>query len=109
MMDKQTKVNVNNILNKWEFFLGQRAGRELWGEKPEEVQNKDIEDFNRDLSYLRTAFGFCSGKISTLKKSAKEVLCFLGWIFLGIVLFSLFDSIIPFYVCGIIGLAAMML
>lgn len=108
-MDIQTKTNVKNILNKWEFFLGQRAGRELWGDKPEDVQNKDIEDFNNDLEYIRNAFGFYTGKVSVLKKAVKEVLCFLGWIFLGIVLFSLFDSVIPFYVCGIIGLMVMML
>lgn len=108
-MDKKTRINVNDILNKWEFFLGQRAGRELWGDKPESVQNKDIEDFNRDLLYVRNAFGFHTGKTNVLKKSIKEVLCFLGWIFLGIVLFSLFNSAITFYVCGIVGLAAMMM
>lgn len=41
------------ILDKWEFFYGQRAGRELWGDKPEEIQNEDIENFNRDLRKVR--------------------------------------------------------
>ena len=43
---------VVDILNKWEFFFGQRAGRELWAGKPKEVQDKDIADFLRDLSIV---------------------------------------------------------
>ena len=46
---------VLDILNKWEFFYGQRAGRELWADKPKEVQDKDIADFNRDIQIVRTA------------------------------------------------------
>lgn len=42
-----------DILNKLQFFQGQRAGRELWNNKPEDVQNKDIENFNKDLDFLR--------------------------------------------------------
>lgn len=52
-----TKENINKcleILSKWEFFQGQRAGRELWSDKPREVQDEDIEDFNRDLGFIRT-------------------------------------------------------
>lgn len=41
------------ILNKLSFFGGQRAGRELWNEKPREVQDEDIASFNRDIEYLR--------------------------------------------------------
>lgn len=44
-----------DILDKWEFFYGQRAGRELWGEKPTEVQDQDIADFNRDILVVRSA------------------------------------------------------
>ncbi len=43
-----------DILDKWEFFYGQRAGRELWSDKPVEVQNKDIADFNRDIALVRS-------------------------------------------------------
>lgn len=43
------------ILDKWEFFYGQRAGRELWAEKPKEVQNEDIANFCRDLGLVREA------------------------------------------------------
>ena len=42
-----------DIIEKWNFFYGQRAGRELWGDKPTEVQNQDIEDLKRDLDYIR--------------------------------------------------------
>lgn len=45
---------AEDILDKWEFFYGQRAGRELWAEKPEEIQNADIEAFCRDLAVVRS-------------------------------------------------------
>ena len=43
-----------DILNKWQFFYGQRAGRELWAHKPKEVQDQDIADFNRDVEIVRS-------------------------------------------------------
>ena len=43
------------ILDKWDFFYGQRAGRELWADKPREVQDQDIADFCRDLAIVRSA------------------------------------------------------
>lgn len=46
---------ANDILDKWEFFYGQRAGRELWAEKPTEVQDEDIANFCRDLGLVREA------------------------------------------------------
>lgn len=46
---------VLDILSRWEFFYGQRAGRELWADKPKEVQDKDIADFNRDIQIVRAA------------------------------------------------------
>lgn len=46
---------VLDILNKWEFFYGQRAGRELWADKTKEAQDKDIADFNRDIQVVRAA------------------------------------------------------
>lgn len=53
MKDKETENNVFDILDKMEFFQGQRAGRELWNDKPKEVQDKDISDFVRDIKYIR--------------------------------------------------------
>lgn len=46
---------VFDILGKWEFFFGQRAGRELWGDKPKAVQDQDIADFNQDMNTVRSA------------------------------------------------------
>lgn len=46
---------AHDILNKWEFFQGQRSGRELWSHKPKEVQDQDIADFNRDIQIVRSA------------------------------------------------------
>lgn len=53
--NEKTSDKANDILDKWDFFLGQRAGRELWNDKPKEVQDKDIEDFVRDLEIVRAA------------------------------------------------------
>ena len=33
---------ILKILNKIQFFGGQRAGRELWNDKPRKVQDEDI-------------------------------------------------------------------
>lgn len=41
------------ILDKLSFFGGQRAGRELWNDKPRKVQDEDIASFNRDVEWLR--------------------------------------------------------
>lgn len=46
---------IIDILEKWSFFFGQRAGRELWGGKSKEVQDQDIADFNRDMDIVRSA------------------------------------------------------
>ena len=54
MKDKETHNNVFDILDKMEFFQGQRAGRELWNDKPKEVQDKDISDFIKDINYIRS-------------------------------------------------------
>ena len=45
---------IMDILDKWQFILGQRAGRELWVDKPTEVQNEDLANFNRDLEKVRS-------------------------------------------------------
>lgn len=49
------KEQARDILNKWQFFYGQRAGRELWANKPKEVQDQDIADFNRDMEIVKAA------------------------------------------------------
>lgn len=47
-----TKEQAIDILERFDFFQGQRAGRELWNDKPFEVQEKDIADFSRDCHLL---------------------------------------------------------
>ena len=47
-----TKEKAIDILERFDFFQGQRAGRELWNDKPKEVQDKDIDDFSRDCRLL---------------------------------------------------------
>jgi predicted RNase H-like nuclease (RuvC/YqgF family) len=46
-------VKAIDILEKFDFFYGQRAGRELWAEKPFEVQDEDIKNFSRDVVFLK--------------------------------------------------------
>lgn len=54
MKDKEKQTKVFDILDKMEFFQGQRAGRELWLDKSKEVQDKDISDFIKDINYIRS-------------------------------------------------------
>lgn len=44
---------VIDILDKMDFFEGQRAGRELWNEKPFEVQEQDIANFSGDVALIK--------------------------------------------------------
>ena len=48
-----TKEQAIDILDKFDFFQGQRAGRELWNDKPYEVQEEDIKDFSRNVAELK--------------------------------------------------------
>lgn len=48
-----TKEQAIDIINKFDFFYGQRAGRELWLAKPREVQEADLLNFRRDCALLR--------------------------------------------------------
>lgn len=53
-MSGTTFNEVIDILDKWQFFYGQRAGRELWIDKPKEIQEEDLANFNRDLETVRS-------------------------------------------------------
>lgn len=44
---------VFDILSRWDFFFGQRSGRELWADKTREMQDKDIVDFNQDMRMVQ--------------------------------------------------------
>lgn len=64
---------IIDILEKWSFFFGQRAGRELWGDKPKEVQDQDIADFNRDMNTVRSALRPVSREAWTAEWTVDEV------------------------------------
>ena len=52
MTDNEIKKALD-ILDRFDLFGGQRAGRELWNEKPVDVQNEDIEKFVKDVVFLK--------------------------------------------------------
>ena len=70
MKDKETHNNVFDILDKMEFFQGQRAGRELWNDKPKEVQDKDISDFIKDINYIRS---YLQGSVVLSREEYKRI------------------------------------
>ena len=45
MEEKEKQTKVFDILDKMELFQGQRAGRELWNDKPKEVQGKELTNY----------------------------------------------------------------
>lgn len=51
MTDNENK-KANDILDKFDFF-SQRAGRELWSDKPKDIQDKDIEIFSNNVKFLK--------------------------------------------------------
>ena len=48
-----TKEEAIDILEKFDFFQGQRAGRELWNYKPFDIQEQDINNFSKDVALLK--------------------------------------------------------
>lgn len=48
-----TKEKALDILEKFDFFQCQRAGRELWNDKPFDVQEEDLKNFARDIALLK--------------------------------------------------------
>lgn len=57
-----------DILDKFEFFGGQRAGRLLWFNKPADIQEKDIGEFNRDIDFLKAFINRQKAEIERLQK-----------------------------------------
>lgn len=47
-----TREEAIDIVERFDFFGGQRAGRELWKNKPFNVQERDISNFSRDCKLL---------------------------------------------------------
>jgi hypothetical protein len=75
-----------DILDKMDFFQGQRAGRELWLEKPFEVQEQDIADFSQGVAFLKNliadALALLREKDAHIKELEEavgaEFTCFVG-------------------------------
>lgn len=60
-------IQAFDVLEKMEFFGGQRAGRELWFNKPIDIQNKDIGKFLRDIDFLKTFINSQQAEIERLQ------------------------------------------
>ena len=52
-IEKCDAEQINDILDKMDFFQGQRASRELWNGKPFDVQEQDIANFSRDVALIK--------------------------------------------------------
>lgn len=66
MIDKEI-TKALDILDKFDFFGGQRAGRELWNDKPAKVQDEDIENFTKDVQFLKDLIQRQQAEIDKLK------------------------------------------
>lgn len=60
-------IKANDILDKFDFF-NQRAGRELWSDKPKDIQDKDIEDFSNDVKFLKDLINRQKAEIERFKQ-----------------------------------------
>ena len=61
-------IKANDILDKFDFF-SQRAGRELWSDKPKDIQDKDIENFLNDVKFLKDLINRQKAEIDALRKT----------------------------------------
>lgn len=66
-------IKAFDILDKFKFFGGQRAGRELWFGKPVDVQKKDIADFVRDVTFLKDFITQQKAEIEELRQENLEL------------------------------------
>ena len=71
-MNDNDIIKALDILDKFEFFGGQRAGRELWFNKPADIQEKDIGDFNRDIDFLKAFINRLKAEIERFQKENSE-------------------------------------
>ena len=72
-MSEITTNEVLEILDKMEMFQGQRAGRELWADKPTEVQEQDLTNFNRDIGTIRKYIESQNNVLQRIVERLKEV------------------------------------
>lgn len=66
-MKEEEIIKANNILEKLDFF-NQRSARELWGDKPFDVQSQDIADRHKDIEYLKSFIEFQNKEIKKLRR-----------------------------------------
>ena len=71
MTDNEIKKALD-ILDRFDLFGGQRAGRELWNEKPVDVQNEDIEKFVKDVVFLKDLINRLQAENERLKNAYKQ-------------------------------------
>ena len=69
---KLNAEQIVDILDKMDFFQGQRAGRELWNDKSYEVQEQDIANFSRDISLIKEYITSQEQRIKELENRLKE-------------------------------------
>ena len=67
MTDEQI-IKAWDILAKIDFFGGQRAGRELWSDKPVDVQNEDLKNFSEDVAFIKDFINRQKAEIERLQK-----------------------------------------
>lgn len=67
------KEQAIDILEKFDFFQGQRAGRELWNSKPFVVQEQDISNFSRDVALLKDYIKEITEKVEELEEDNFEL------------------------------------
>ena len=74
-MKPEDVMRALDILDKMDFFQGQRAGRELWNEKPFEVQEQDIADFSQGIEFVKNIIADADALalIRKLKKQIREL------------------------------------
>ena len=75
LTDKEI-VKAWDILAKFDFFGGQRAGRELWNEKPVDVQNEDIKNFSKDVEFLKDIINRLQAENERLKEQRERLIRF---------------------------------
>lgn len=68
-----SKEQAIEILEFFDFFQGQRAGRELWAEKPYEVQEEDIAYFSERVSLLKEYIAEVAPKSEVIEEYRKKV------------------------------------
>lgn len=64
-------IKANDILDKLDFF-NQRAGRELWNEKPVEIQDADIRNREEDIKFLKALINRQKEEIERLQSANDE-------------------------------------